>query len=230
MKRNLTSLLALSLMILLSFQAQAQDLSLGVRAGLNIMNANLDNVEVFGGEDAPRGVNESYSSLAGFNGAIFLDIRFSDFFAIQPEFLIHQKGGSYVANYNASGTQPINASYDIRLLNLEVPVLAKISAGDVFWRVSALLGPGFGYAAGGRYEYVENGSSGKDSVEFGSTGDRLMASFHAGLGLEIDLGRGWFYADGRYQFSFGESELEFVGDAAFSNFALSIGYSMPLYE
>lgn len=209
---------------------QAQDISLGIRAGLNIMNMNLDNVEVFGGTDEPRGVNERYSSLGGFNGGIFLDIRFSDFFAVQPEFLIHQKGGTYDASYNDPVNGATNASYDIRLVNLEVPVLAKISAGDVFWRVSALLGPGFGYAAGGNYEYVESSSSGKDRVEFVGAGDRLMASFHAGLALEIDLGRGWFYADGRYQFNLSQSQLEFIGDAGFTNFALSIGYSMPLYQ
>lgn len=207
---------------------QAQELSLGLRAGFNRMSIRMQETYFFEDEFGPiLSANESYQSLTGFQTAIFTEVRFSEFLAVQPELLIHQKGGSY----SGKTTNPFGenvASYDIRTLQIDIPVLAKISTGDVFWRVSALVGPAFGLHAGGTYDWLENNSTGSSSVIPVSGLDHFNFSFIAGMAIEIDLGRGWFYVDGRYMNTLGHISLKNLGDTSFSNLAFSVGYSRPL--
>ena len=202
---------------------------IGVRSSLHILNVQLSNPVFLQIDQASALRNdETYESLTAFAGGVYMDIRFTNFFALQPECNIQQVGGSYVGSNTRLPAGTNTASYDFRAIQMELPLLAKISAGDIFWSVSALLGPGFGIIIGGNYDYEENANSGNSNLTFNQGGERLSTSLVAGLALEIDLGRGWLYGDARYSNTFSKAAVENVGDLSFSNTAFSIGYSMPL--
>ncbi len=232
MKKHVSKFFRLSVLIFfLGFhlaQSFAQDLGLGVKAGVNIMNFNLDNVTEFNTSNN-RNLQEEYNTLIGFNGAVFLDVRFSKFFALQPELYFNQKGGSYKGTgVNSDGVETV-VEYDLRAFYVEVPVLAKLSASDDLWRVSALIGLSIAIGAGGNNNFsIQNdfvNTSRKEQIDYD---DAINLGFHTGIAAEFDLGRIWYYFEARYLLNVSETSLDAVGDASFNTIAFSTGFLMPI--
>jgi len=145
----------------------AQTFNLGLEAGANFSNLVGSDVSTY----------ENSQSFAanklGFVGGGFLQLNFSDMFAIRPELLYEQKGNQF-----SGSTSGVELDY------VEVPVLVKLSTGLPVINPSVLLGPSFSWNtlaqnAGGTL-------SGINSSDVGLMG-----------GLEFDFGK--FLLSGRYE-------------------------------
>lgn len=134
-------------------QGNAQDLSLGVKAGLNVSS--------LGGA-----ANNSYGSKPGFHAGIVAEMALSDAFLVQPEALI---------SFQGSGNGITGLSNDINLFYLNIPVALKynvwnelhIEAGP---QLSALLG-----------NNLEDFALGANKIDFGlfvGAGYRLDDNFY----------------------------------------------------
>lgn len=98
---------------LLGFGAAAQGVKLGLKAGYNYSNFNIDNVSAKG--------------RSGIMGGAFLKIKTSDNFAIQPELLFQQRGGKIT--YNDSN---VTGSGDFSLNYIDIPLMFVINPVPVF--------------------------------------------------------------------------------------------------
>ncbi|GAB3726559.1 porin family protein [Hymenobacter agri] len=108
---------ALALTTSLNYAAQAQDVSLGLKAGATYAS--------FTGEQAgnPDG-------LFGFQGGIFANIGLSRMVAFQPELLYSQKGAKVKDVTNAS----------TRLSYLDVPLAFHVNADGLFFEAGPQVG------------------------------------------------------------------------------------------
>ena len=159
-------LLVLGLALGITGAAQAQSARFGLKAGASLTNYT------------GKGTDGADYKL-GFNGGFIANFAASDVFSIQPELLYSMKGAKSdqtISGYNV--TNKVTTHY------IDVPVLAHINAGGLFFE----LGPqvGFLVAASGSQGYNGQTISGdiKDqlkTVDFG---------YAAGLGYQLANGPG----------------------------------------
>ncbi|WP_339889953.1 porin family protein [uncultured Flavobacterium sp.] len=90
------------------------DIAIGIKAGLNISN--------FVGDDAGDA-----NSLIGFNGGIFVELKVSDKFYIQPEVLFSTQGSK--SDLLLEGNN-IDISFKTKYIN--IPVMAKYNVAKDF--------------------------------------------------------------------------------------------------
>ncbi|MFT6798868.1 MAG: hypothetical protein ACJAWA_000991 [Nonlabens sp.] len=102
--------------------SNAQDISYGVKAGLNLSN--------FGGDDE---VAEGFEGLTSFHIGGFAQIGISDKFMIQPELIYSQQGAQ----------DEEDSDLKLRINYLNLPIMAKYMVADGF---SLELGPQVGFA------------------------------------------------------------------------------------
>lgn len=145
------------LLILLSFifvdKSSAQDLSLGVKAGLNVSS--------LGGS-----TDVGYGSKPGFHAGVVGEIGMSDAFLLQPEVLLSLQG---------SGNGLTGFSNDINLFYLHIPVALKYNVWDELHieagpQLSALLG-----------NNLDDFALGSNKIDFGlfvGAGYRLNDNFY----------------------------------------------------
>lgn len=105
----------------------------GVKAGAN--RAILDGV-----------LNEEPSYRLAPHGGVFLNLRASRAFALQPELLISSQGVHTERTYRYD-TETYNLKSDTKLTYLAVPVLAKAYIGSMFYLEA---GPQLGLLIGGK--------------------------------------------------------------------------------
>ncbi|WP_114781925.1 porin family protein [Botryobacter ruber] len=140
--------LLLAVMLTTAIAAHAQ-VSIGVRAGANFSG--------FAGEGAK---DNELDMIWGFHGGLTANFAVvEDFFSIQPEVLYSMKGAENEAN-----TEEWKVNY------IDVPLLAKVSAGPLYFE----FGPQFSLKAGG--ETVGTTHT-KENFKRGAFG------YAAGLGL-----------------------------------------------
>mgnify|MGYP004535620153 CR=1 FL=1 len=156
MKRLLFSA---ALLVAAGSAAHAQAPRIGVKAGLNFAN--------FSGKDAGQA-----KALAGFNGGLFANFATvgDNFFSIQPELLYSVEGAKF---------KPGDSKVKAHLRNLQLPVLAKIDVGGLFFEA----GPQVGYLLSSKVER-------KDAPFAIPGGDfnRVQFGYVAGLGYQLDNG------------------------------------------
>ncbi|UCD83663.1 MAG: PorT family protein [Deltaproteobacteria bacterium] len=179
--------------IISSASVYAQEVSAGMKAGVNIATLYGDDVDFFLGT-----FDKKVKTGVSFGAFITYDIN--DIFAIQPEFLVTKKGmkveGNYIEDdfyydeyyyYKVKGT--ISFNY------LEFPVLAKISIpneGSV--QPNIFFGPALALMTSAKMT---------SNLEMGSfdISDEIK-SFDFGLvfgaGMDVDLGIAKLTFDGRY--------------------------------
>lgn len=97
--------------------AQAQQISYGVKGGLNLSNV--------GGEDA-----DGNKAKLGFNAGGFVNVQVAESFSIQPELVFSLQGAKF------DGDAKVNMSY------LNIPVLARYTTQSGFF---AETGPQLGF-------------------------------------------------------------------------------------
>lgn len=150
--------------------AQAQSVSFGVKAGASLTNST--------GDGASNAKN-----IVGFHGGLVANLPINDAFSIQPEVLYSMKG-SKGENSLLGYTTKVTS----RLHYIDVPVLARVNAGGLFFE----LGPQVGFLVAAKQKRENSGGAlagtyntdikdGVQTVDFG---------YAAGLGYQVSNGPG----------------------------------------
>jgi hypothetical protein len=182
--------------------AHAQSLSLGAKAGASFSG--------FRGEDAGE-----ISLRKGLAGGIFLNLSPVEFFSIQPEFLLQQKGA---VNEN----DDFNFTEDVKIGYLNVPVLFKLRLPiDNTFFPHVYAGPQFSYAFNSEYS-IETFEGSTFSREVDPRNFDLGGVF--GLGLDIESNHLFFTTDFRY--GLGALNLDKDGEAKLKNKDMAIMLGM----
>ncbi|GAB3858349.1 porin family protein [Hymenobacter terrigena] len=156
------TLFTLALLAGLTGAAQAQNVSLGLKAGATYSN--------FVGADAN---DLGYKDIFGFHGGIFANIGITDMFAFQPELLYSQKGAKSPALAGGDVTR--------RLHYLDVPLAFHVNADGLFFEA----GPQVGFLLAAQDKY--NSSS---TTLTRSNFNTLDLGYLAGLGYQRKTGPG----------------------------------------
>ncbi|GGF05703.1 porin family protein [Hymenobacter cavernae] len=217
MKKLLLAVFTLLLVTSISsFEARAQGVRLGIKAGANLSNLSGDL------EDEDR-----FQNKTGFVGGIMLNVPLlaDNFLSLQPELLYSQKGfkndgSALFGSYRYEG----KANYNY----LDLPVLAKIKAGPIFFEA----GPQLSYLLNRKDETRRffNGSQ----IDYTATEqdldnvNRFEIGYAAGVGVQV-LGA---ILDVRYNGSFTDfTKNGYQGDdlrnARNSVFQASLGFLFP---
>lgn len=159
----MNKLLPISLLFIVSGafgSASAQNVRVGVKAGINYTNITSPAFEGPKRRIAPA-------------GGVFAQLPLSSdgFWLLQPELLYSQKGSKITY---------LNGTYTDRLHYLDLPVLAKINAGGIFFE----MGPQVSYLVAVRNE----GPTGTLTDPKGS--NRVLAGGVAGIGYQLPMGLG----------------------------------------
>lgn len=163
MKKNI---LLLSLFTGSISLVQAQTTSFGIKAG-----ASLTNVTGSG--------TGNTKNLFGFHGGLVANFAINDAFSIQPEVLYSMKGTK-----TESSTDKLTS----RLHYIDVPILARVNAGGLFFE----LGPqvGFLLAAKQKGESTSGAPSGTYELNIKSRVRTVDFGYAAGLGYQLSNGPG----------------------------------------
>jgi hypothetical protein len=176
------------LVLAISFPSvlQAQSVSAGFRGGVNLAKVSFEgypDVELDGRPALDIGM--------------LLDIKFSDFFSVQPEIHYLQKGFRFEEQL---GMQPFDQGYLINYL--EVPILAKFSLGNEMARFLINAGPSLGYALKGKYKANFTGDIIEEDIDFSQDlfedFNRVDFSLLFGAGISFNTGSVTIFADARY--------------------------------
>lgn len=160
MKKTLS---ILALLAGLTGAAQAQNVSLGLKAGATYSNLVGQDASAIG-----------YKDIFGFHGGIFANIGLTDMFAFQPELIYSQKGAKSPA---------IIANGDVtrRLHYLDVPLAFHINADGLFFEA----GPQVGFLLVAQDKY----GSATTTIDR-SNFNTLDLGYLAGLGYQRKTGPG----------------------------------------
>jgi hypothetical protein len=153
--------------------AHAQSPSFGIKAGASL--TNITGSYTTGGAD--------FKNKFGFHGGLVANLPISDIFSIQPELLYSMKG------YKSTGIDPYyaaTANVKQTLHYIDVPVLARINAGGLFFEA----GPQVGYLVAAKWSLDGDGNvptrsySGRDNLR------KVDFGYAAGLGYQLPNGPG----------------------------------------
>jgi hypothetical protein len=186
----------------------AQDLSYGVKAGMNISNFLSDDN------------SDEYDSKAGINIGAFLEISFSDKFSIQPELMYSGQGSQQTLYFDGEevGARDFR-KYKYKFDYLNIPVLAKYYVMD---GLSIQAGPQLGVllSADDRIE-TDNVGDGEVEIDITSLAEPIDFSFDFGIGYEFG---NHLLIDARY--NVGLTNVVDSNDETLKNsvFQFSVGY------
>lgn len=199
------------LIIVASTGLFAQDLSYGVKAGMNISN--------FFSDDS----SDEFDSKAGINIGAFLEIPISEKFSVQPE-LIYSAQGSQQTVYTTTtdmvdGMEVTTTNFRIFKYNfnyLNIPVLAKYYVTD---GLSLLAGPQLGVLLSAKDKESDN--DGELDIDISSFTESIDFSIDFGVGYEFG---DHFLIDARY--NMGLTNVVDSNDGTLKNgvFQFSVGY------
>lgn len=119
-------ILLLTLFSFFGLMAHAQ--YIGVKAGLNMSNLNIDEVD-------------DENMRFGFHGGAYLNFGITETFALQPEVLFSTKGSTGEYNYEVLGFD-IDGKSTFKLNYLDIPIMGVINVGDA---AEIHIGPYIGY-------------------------------------------------------------------------------------
>lgn len=151
--------------------AMAQDLSFGVKAGLNFSKFTGD-------------VESGQKSIVGINLGAYADYNLSDMFAVEAGLQFEQKGGKQENNDDGEkSTEQSKVNY------FTVPVNARINLALGDNTLYFLAGPTFGIGISGKEKDECDGESEESTIRFGSGEDdditRMNVGFLIGAGYEL---------------------------------------------
>ena len=164
-------LLSLGLLAGVSFAAQAQSVSYGIKAGASLTNFTGDGTG-------------DLKNVFGFHGGLVANFAVNDAFSIQPEVLYSMKGAKSEENLGMGYTSKSTA----HLHYIDVPVLARVNAGGLFFE----LGPqvGFLVAAKSKNEITGGVLGGTSTNDIKNELSSVDFGYAAGLGYQISNGPG----------------------------------------
>lgn len=224
--------------VLFSGQLFAQvTFSAGLRAGIN--SADMEFESSFEDDEV------SFANRVGLYLGVPVEIRFSNAFALQPELNFIQKGVQIDFSEQGSSFRE-EAEGEITLNYLELPVLAKLTAGNESFQMFAVAGPRISMALDGEfsqdYRYFQNDElieeeSGSIPIPIGSEGDdgpganRFDFGMTFGLGASVKAGAGRLMIDARYDLGLSNWNFDAMDgeDEIFNRgVGVTLGYLMPL--
>ncbi|KAA5827891.1 PorT family protein [Algibacter amylolyticus] len=134
---------------------QAQTISFGAKAGLN--------VSTFNGNRSGDEINRN--SLIGFHAGLIAETRINDFINLQPE-IIYSRGGAEEENI-----------VKFQLDYISIPVMFKFYVAD---RLSIDVGPQFGFLVGDKAKFEDD-----NVPEFDTDASTFDFALNTGLGIDI---------------------------------------------
>jgi Outer membrane protein beta-barrel domain len=207
----------------------AQTVQLGVRMGAN--GSKMTQFELV------ENLIPEFKFLAAPSGAIYMDIPVGKNFSIQPELAFTQKGFAVKESINV-GEEFLGVDLNIggrlalKTNYIEMPVLAKIKFGNDHNAARGYItfGPAVGYMAdAGVVVRVLSILPIRSDVGTGFF-NQFEFSGIGGAGVEIPLGKGKMFIEGRYQHGFSRTLDTPVIALPVRNrtFGGSIGFSIPI--
>jgi hypothetical protein len=187
MKNFVRMLLPLALLV--AAPAQAQDITFGVKGGLNVANLNTDDPDF---EDIT-------SAKTGFVGGAFATFGLGSLFAIQPELLYSQKG------FKAEDDL-FEVDAQLAVNYFEIPILLKAQFDLSMFRPAIYAGPVLSLETSCKVEGSEGGIdiSADCDLDEGGFANRKTTDWGAVFGANLDflLGPVVLILDARYQLGF----------------------------
>ncbi len=189
--------------------ANAQDVKFGLKGGLNVSNFSGDT----------EGID--FKSRFGFNAGGFVEIKFSEKFALQPE-ILYSTQGAKVKNFDldVDGIGTVNADVAFNLAYINVPVMFKYFAAEKF---SLEAGPQIGFLVSAETKTKVEG--------YGSSKVDIKDNFES-IDFGLNLGAGYDFTENlsvgaRYNLGLANiAKTEEGDDSKVHNgvFSLSVGY------
>lgn len=217
---NMKKLLLIVTIVTMVCSAKAQEITWGIRAGLNVPKVN----EKIKGDDGEW--SSDYKSKVGFHLGVIADLGLSESFYIQPGLYFTTKGAK--ADYEGM-TEKLNLSY------LQLPILASYRfnlGGDTKLHIN--VGPYFALGVGGKFKYEEDGETYKIDA-FGTSDEDSdeekggLKRFDAGLAFGAGVSFGKIYAGLNYDLGLANiaNKDEWGSDYKLKNrsFNISVGYN-----
>jgi hypothetical protein len=160
--------------------AAAQDVTFGVKAGVNFANVDVDGLDL--------GEIITFDQRLGVLAGVFIAHDFNPRIGLQFEGLYVQKG-TRVKDFLGSGLE-----YNVRVDSIEIPVLARFSMGRVTddFRGQILAGPSFGFRVDDTQKLGDETLTGDDAL--------LLKKYDAGLAVGGALMFKKMVVDVRYTF------------------------------
>lgn len=158
--------LILAIGVLFAGAAEAQ--TFGIKGGVNFSNIIKTNDRNFDTQFKP-----------GLNAGIFVDIPVVEGLAFSPELMFSQKG------YKNTGTSLLGSAteYSVTTNFIEIPILAKISAGD---KLSIYVGPQVSFLASTKEKFTRGDATYQNTIR--AENENLKKSLVGGvLGLGVGL-------------------------------------------
>ncbi len=134
--------------------AMAQDLSFGVKAGLNFSKFTVEKDEE--GYD----YSSAHKSKPGISLGVYADYTLSDLLAIESGLQFDQKGSKAEGNDGGSWSDKYTINY------FTIPINARVNLAMGDNNIYFLAGPTFGIALSGKNKYEEDGKSEDITIKF----------------------------------------------------------------
>ncbi|MFD1871939.1 porin family protein [Hymenobacter bucti] len=163
------SLLLLSVLAGSATLTHAQTASFGIKAGASLTNLTGDGTG-------------NTKNIFGFHGGLVANLALNDAFSIQPEVLYSMKGTKTEGSFTGYSTKLTS-----RLHYIDVPVLARVNAGGLFFE----LGPQIGFLVAAKQKREVTGTGAGTSEQDIKSGVRTVDfGYAAGLGYQLSNGPG----------------------------------------
>lgn len=229
----LAKILSVAFLVLISFTLVSAQVSLGLKAGLNLAKDHSDN----------ESINEFTEYMPGVYITLPVELQLSDYFAIQAEPGFMQKGMKIVAESTYEYEPGVFATMDMdtRMTYnfLSLPILAKGKFGPEAIKVFVVAGPEVAYALNGKAKMemtVTNGTTETiketEDIDFKEDEiDRFDYGLILGAGVEAQIGPGWITLDGRYNLGL-NNYIQYEGEEAYKAYhrgiGILVGYKVPI--
>jgi len=192
--------------------ANAQDMSFGAKAGLNVSNLTGD--------------IEDTKSLLGAHVGVFAEFKITDKFSFQPELLYSMQGAKTEYTEVEGDSYSYKEEEKIKLSYINIPLMAKFYVSEKF---SLEAGPQIGFLMSAKSDYEISETIDGDTTSFSDEDDikdNLKGiDFGLNLGLSYDFTENLF-AGARY--NLGLSDINDTDAENFeiknSGFQVSVGF------
>lgn len=230
MTNRMKNMMLAAVLLFAATFVQAQEVQLGLRAGVNLGNVRATEILDVAAPD--------FNTLASFQASAFADIPVAGSFAFQPELSYNRKGFQFADGMGVDlfGIElPVGVRTNTSFDYLETALLGKVYFGEGNTRFYAVAGPSFGYATVGQVKVSTVGIVELDlssfNLDLSTIGyEQFEVSGIVGGGVAIPAGTGTVQIDARYQHGFTQLyDIPLVAESLRNQgFILSAGYAIPL--
>ena len=225
--KTVQRILLTALMAFMTFGAFAQ-LSYGFKFGVHYNDVSVPSLE--------SSLNLNPTMVHGLEAGAFLDIPLIGGFSFRPELSYVKKGFKVREGLDfniANLPLPVGVEASTNVQYIQMPLMGKFSFGQGPAKAYILGGPVFSYALDARLKTSVNSivdfNISNEKIDLSKdTYQRAEVSAMGGLGVELDMGNGGLFIEGRYNHSFTDMLNDPVIDLKLRNrgFGLSVGYKV----